>query len=90
MTVLSTNDRINAWAEYIQQLSEEMDMSTGTLLDEARAAVDATDGWLDDNQVSYSNALPAAFKTWATSRHKAQLLMLVVLRRFNVESWSED
>lgn len=86
MAIMTDNDRIAAWAEYVQNLAAEMDMSTGALLTEVRGAIDAADQWVDDNQVSFNNALPEPFRTWATSRQKAQLLMLVVLRRFNTGS----
>ena len=86
MATMTDNDRINVWAEYVQGLSAEMDLSTGALLAEVRAAIDAADQWVEDNQVSFNSALPEPFQTWATQRQKAQLLMLVVLRRFNTSS----
>lgn len=86
MAIMTDNDRIAAWAEYVQNLAAEMDMSTGALLTETRAAIDATDQWVDDNQVSFNTALPEPFRTWATARQKAQLLTLVVLQRFNTGS----
>jgi len=86
MATMTDNDRIAAWAEYVQGLSAEIDMSPGTLLTEVRAAINATDQWMDDNAASFNNALPEPFRTWATSRQKTQLLMLVVLRRFNTGS----
>ena len=89
MATMTDNDRIAAWAEYVQDLSAEIDLSTGTLLTEVRAAIDAADQWVDDNRASFNGALSEPFQTWATPRQKAQLLMLVVLRRFNTRAQEE-
>jgi hypothetical protein len=45
--------------------------------DDLLAAIDAVDLWTDDNQASYNAALPAPFKTVATSGQKVSLLSLV-------------
>ena len=46
-----------------------------------KAAVDATDEWIEDNQVSYNSALPNPFKTQATQAQKTLLFCAVALMR---------
>jgi hypothetical protein len=49
-----------------------------------RAAVDATDAWIDANASSYNTALPAAYRTSATLAQKTILLAAVALKRAGV------
>lgn len=45
------------------------------------AAASAIDAWIDANQVSFNNALPAPFKAGAAAIEKAALFNFVALRR---------
>lgn len=49
---------------------------------DVRAALDAVDQWVSDNQASFNTALPTAFKNNATAAQKARLLQFVVDERF--------
>ena len=49
-----------------------------------QAAVDAVDGWLDANAASLNAAIPVAARTTLTVKQKAQLLVYVIRRRFEV------
>lgn len=46
-----------------------------------KAAVDATDTWIDANTAAWNAALPVAFRTAATANEKTLLFMQVVMRR---------
>jgi hypothetical protein len=46
-----------------------------------RAAVDATDQWIEDNQAAYNTALPVAFRNAATLGQKTLLFCFVAMRR---------
>jgi hypothetical protein len=47
-------------------------------------AVDAVDSWLDANAASLNVAIPVAARTTLTVKQKAQLLVYVIRRRFEV------
>lgn len=46
-----------------------------------RAAVDATDQWIDDNASAFNTALPLAARTNLTAAQKTFLFCYVALRR---------
>lgn len=46
-----------------------------------RAAVDATDAWIDANAVAYNAALPAAAQASLTATEKTVLFCVVALKR---------
>jgi hypothetical protein len=50
-----------------------------------RAAVDATDDWIEANQASFNSALPLPARTALTSKQKVRLFLSVAQMRFNVE-----
>lgn len=83
MTVLSEQDRIAAWTEFMR------DANTGTFgaLSKAdlRAAVNALDAFLDTNAATINAAIPQPARGALTTRQKALLLMYVVARRYHVE-----
>jgi len=49
-------------------------------------AVAAADAWIDSNQTSYNNALPAAVKQNATLAQKTLLLCAVALARVSIST----
>ena len=51
---------------------------------ELRDAVNAVDDWVDDNAAAFNQALPVDARTALTAAQKAELLMRVVRRRFEV------
>lgn len=51
------------------------------LKDDLRAAIDATDSWIDSNQASFNAALPAAAQSGLTLTEKTVLFCVVALRR---------
>ena len=83
MAVLDENDRSGVWSSFQSTLSARR-AALGLTKAELRAAVDAVDDWVDDNASSYNNALPVAARTALTAAQKAELLMFVVDRRFEV------
>lgn len=81
MAALSDAHRIELWAEFMRDISREREQITVSKAD-LRAAVDATDDWVEANKVSFNNALPAAAKANLTAAQKARLLSFVVKQRF--------
>jgi hypothetical protein len=83
MAVLPDADRHQIWARYMSDLSSEGD-PLPLLKAELRAAVDAIDGWVDDNAAAFNAAIPLPARTALTARQKARLLAFVIRRRFEV------
>lgn len=81
MATLSEGARQEIWRKLMKQWSKDH-TPTSLLAVEVKAAVDAVDQWIDDNAVSYNNALPAAAKAAMSAGEKARLLSMVALARF--------
>jgi len=55
-----------------------------------RAAVDATDDWIESNQTSFNNALPQPFRGAASLVLKTLLFAYVAFRRAGLLKAEED
>lgn len=80
MAVLDLTDRARIWRgliRYWSNLRENIDLSKAELL----AAVNATDGWIDDNAASYNSALPLPARTDLTAAQKTLLFVCVAVMR---------
>lgn len=55
-----------------------------------RAAIDATDDWIEANGAAYNLALPLAFRTNATLQQKVLLFCYVAMRRAGLLRAQED
>ena len=85
MAVLSEGDRVTEWAKFMSDLSNTHATEISDLTkSDVRAAIDATDTWVNDNAAAYNAALPVAARTALSASQKAKLLMEVVRRRFEV------
>ncbi|KKK66971.1 hypothetical protein LCGC14_2958740 [marine sediment metagenome] len=80
MVALTDGDRFALWADYMRVNDEE----TSLIKPELRAAVDATDDWIEANKASFNSALPLPARTSLTARQKARLFMAVAGRKFEV------
>lgn len=76
MPVLSDNDRASTRSEWADLLSSIRESFALTKAD-GRAAVDATDEWINDNVASYNSALPEIARNNLTGNQKARLFLLV-------------
>lgn len=84
MAVLPDNDRAEthqAYMSHISQKREGLAVLTKTML---RAAINAVDDWVDANAASFNTNLPVTARTNLTAKQKAELLVFVVRRRFEV------
>jgi len=80
MAVLSDNDRIAVWRQWMQENKEAI---AGALTKaELRAAIDAADTWANDNQSAYNTALPTPARTVLSTPQKVAVLMFVVAKRY--------
>lgn len=57
----------------------------GITKDELRAAIDATDTWIDTNSGAFNAALPAAAQAGLTFTQKTLLFCYVALKRAGIE-----
>lgn len=81
MAVMSDTDRQEAWAEYMRQVSNDLE-TLGVSKAELRAALDAADQWASDNAASFNTALPQPARSVLTASQKARLLTFVVTKRY--------
>lgn len=81
MATLPEIDRLRIWRGLMRYLG----FGWAGVKDDLKAAVDATDVWVDANTASYNNALPVTFRDNATADQKSLLLVAVVMMRFNIE-----
>ena len=81
MALLNDTQRAEERERFSQLLSDVFE-PVGLTKADIRAALNAADQWVSDNQISYNNALPNPFKNTATSSQKARLLTLIITRRF--------
>ncbi len=83
MAELSTEDRQRIWRGLMRFWS---DSQTGQPWSKAelQSAVNATDTWINDNQVSYNSALPEPFQTNATAAQKTLLFCCVAAARVSI------
>lgn len=83
MATLSDTALRELWADLMRELS-----AARTVLNlsktELRAAVDATDQWIDDNAAAFNAALPLPARTELTAKQKVRLFMLVAAKRYGV------
>ena len=87
MAVLSAEDRRRVWAHIMRSWDSGSIPVTKTDL---RAAVDATDQWIEDNQAAYNSALPQPFRGAATTPQKTLLFCYVAMRRKGLLRTEED
>lgn len=84
MAVLSDTDRRQIRHKMTEELSriwEVIDISKVDL----KAAVDATDAWIDANAASFNSALPQPARGALTQKQKVRLFLYVAQKRFDVE-----
>jgi hypothetical protein len=55
-----------------------------------RAALDATDDWIDDNAAAFNSALPQPFRSQASATQKTLLFCYVAMRRRGVDMLRVD
>ena len=84
MAVLDETNRFRVWAHYLRNLTGPV---SGVTKADVRAAVDATDAWIESANAAaapatgYNSALPQPFRGAATTDQKTVLFCLVAMRR---------
>lgn len=84
MAILPDEDRVRIWRglmRYVSSRFETVLLSKSDL----RAAVDATDVWIDENQSAFNQALPQVARDNLTIEQKTLLLCAVALARTSID-----
>ena len=86
MAVLSDTDRQRTAGQWMRDNLEMASFSKAEL----RAALDATDNWIQAQDASYNAALPQPFRGAATAKQKTLLFCYVAMRREGLLPVPED
>ena len=86
MALLDETNRQRTHAQWMRDNLEPIGVSKA----EVRAALDATDNWIQTNDTSFNNALPQPFRGAATATQKTLLFCYVAMRRQGLLRTSED
>lgn len=86
MALLDATNRTRAANQWMRDQLEVCGFDKAAL----RAALDATDSWIDSNQSSYNTALPTPFRTSASLTQKTLLFCYVAMRRAGILRAQED
>lgn len=78
MAVLDTTNRARIAFQWMRNQGGAL---AGVTKTDIRAAVDATDDWIDSNQGSFNTALPTAARNNLTLVQKTLLFCFVAMRR---------
>ena len=84
MAILTNADRAELKSLFAQKASSVWEIIPVNKSD-LRAAVDAIDQWVEDNQAGFNSAIPLPARTALTAKQKVQLLFYVVRKRWEVE-----
>jgi hypothetical protein len=86
MAVLPDLDRARVAAQWMRAQIEACAFTKANL----RAAVDATDAWIETNQTAFNAALPTAFRNSASLTQKTLVFCYVAMRRAGILRTEED
>jgi len=78
MTVLSDPDRATVW----RILMERAECPGTVVKADFRAAVNATDDWIEANSAAFNSALPQPYRGAASTGQKAALLAAIALKKY--------
>ena len=84
MAALSDVNRIALRSLFAQEASNNWEVIAMSK-NELKAAVDAIDQWVEDNQGGFNSAIPLPARTALTAKQKVQLFFYVVKKRWEVE-----
>jgi hypothetical protein len=86
MALLPEAGRLAVWRTFMREGLESCNFTKAQL----RAAVDATDQWVEDNTAAYVASLPTAFRNNSSATQKTLIFAFVLWRRIGRLSTPED
>jgi hypothetical protein len=90
MAVLPDEDRRRTWAHLMRELR---DLGLGPISvtkADLRAALNATDAWIEANQTAFNNAIPQPARGAMSTEQKTLMFCLVAMRRAGILRALED
>lgn len=81
MAVLTDTQRQQVTDKFMQDQSEVRVVLAVVTAADLRAAANATDQWIEDNQASFNTALPTAARNNLTLTQKTLLFCFIALKR---------
>lgn len=87
MALLDSVARARTAAQWMRDNAEAFG---GVTKADLRAAVNATDDWIEANQTSFNQALPVAARTGLSAAQKTMLFCWVAMRRQGILRAEED
>lgn len=88
MAVLSAEERRRTWAQFMRAINGLGALNVSKT--DLRAAVDATDQWIEDNQAAYNSAIPQPARGSLSQAQKTLLFCYVAMRRAGILRAVED
>lgn len=85
MATLSEADRLRVWRGFMRYASSQGMELDGMVKSDLKAAIDATDDWIDANQSSFNTALPSAAQTNLTLAQKTIMFCATAAMRVSPE-----
>lgn len=86
MANMSAEERRRVWAHLMRINTESLSITKADL----RAAVDATDQWITDNESAYNLAIPQPARGALSATQKTLLFTFVAMRRKGLLKTEED
>jgi hypothetical protein len=86
MAIMSNEERRRCWAQFMRTNTESLSITKAEL----RAAVDATDQWIEDNSAAFNLALPQPARGALSATQKTLLFVYVAMRRRGMLRAEED
>ena len=84
MATLTEEERKKIWRGLMRYWSSDWTLMSGFNKSELMDAVDATDDWIDSNQVSFNTALPEPAKSNLSQAQKTLMFCAVALARISI------
>ena len=84
MALLTDIQRRSLWAQFMSDVSARKEAFGNLLKADIRAAVDAIDQWVEDNQSSFNSAIPLTARTELSAKQKVEIFKLILDKRFEV------
>lgn len=81
---LTEDDKKELWAKFMQDVSSRQEKFGQLSKHDIRAAVDAIDGWIDDNLAAFNTAIPQPARSELTAKQKAEIFFAIAGRRWEV------
>lgn len=86
MANMSDEERRRVWAHFMRLNTETVSITKAEL----RAAIDATDQWITDNESVYNLAIPQPARGALSATQKTRLFTYVAMRRRGFLQTEED